>query len=131
VVEIRGLRTGRKLEGNREKDSEGVTMPKYMFKAHYGSKGAAGVLSQGGASRRDAVEKAAKSVGGSLDSFYFAFGGTDAFVVVDLPDNATAATLALTVSSSGVVGVETAVLIDPDDLVPGGSGSPEYRAPGA
>ena len=106
-------------------------MPKYLFKANYGSEGAAGVLSQGGAARRDAIAKAAESVGGSLESFYFAFGGTDAYVVVDLPDNATAATLALTVSSSGVVGVETAVLLEPGDIRPGGTGSPDYRAPGA
>ena len=66
----------------------------------------------------------------SLESFYFAFGGTDAFVIVELPDNATAASLALTVSSSGVVGVETAVLIDPDEIKPGGSASPDYRPPG-
>ena len=70
-------------------------MPKYMFKASYRSEGAAGVLSKGGASRRDAIAKAAESVGGKLESFYFAFGGTDAYVVVELPDNATAASMAL------------------------------------
>jgi uncharacterized protein with GYD domain len=105
-------------------------MPKYMFKASYGSEGAAGVLSKGGASRRDAIAKAAESVGGKLESFYFAFGGTDAYVVVELPDNATAASMALTVSSSGVVGVETAVLLEPDEIKPG-SASPDYRPPGS
>ncbi len=28
-----------------------------------------------------------KSVGGQLESFYFAFGDSDAYVVVELPDN--------------------------------------------
>ena len=106
-------------------------MPKYLIEGSYSAEGAEGVRSNGGSARRDAVAEMVQGLGGQVESFYFAFGGTDAFVVVDLPDNATAATLALTVSSSGVVGVETAVLIDPDDLVAGGSGSPEYRAPGA
>ena len=35
-------------------------MPKYMFKASYGSEGSAGVLSKGGASRRDAIAKSAE-----------------------------------------------------------------------
>ena len=109
--------TGRQ---QRAKDSGGVTMPKYMFKASYGSEGAAGVLSKGAPLVVTPSRRRPKSVGGKLESFYFAFGGTDAFVIVELPDNATAATMALTVSSSGVVGVETAVLIDPDEIKPGG-----------
>ena len=104
-------------------------MPKYLIKASYTAAGAKGLLDAGGESRRDAVSKTAESAGGRLESFYFAFGGTDAYVVVDLPDNPSAAKVALTVSATGVVGVETVVLIDPAEL-PAGSTGVSYTPPG-
>ena len=54
--------------------------------------------------RRAAVEKACTSVGGSLETFYYAFGDTDGVAVVDLPDNSTAAGLALLSAASGTIG---------------------------
>ncbi len=60
------------------------------------------VAKDGGSSRRAAVEKSVASVGGRLESFYFAFGGSDAFVIVDLPDNVSAAAMALAVDQSGM-----------------------------
>ena len=61
-------------------------MPKFLVRASYSAEGVKGVLSAGGTSRRDAVAALAKSLGGTLESFYFAFGETDAYVVLDLPD---------------------------------------------
>ena len=66
-------------------------MPKYLVLADYNTEGIKRVLDKGGTSRRDALEALCESVGGSLESFYFAFGDTDAYVTVDLPDNSTAA----------------------------------------
>ena len=46
------------------------------------------VLKEGGCtSRRAAVEEAAKTVGGSVDAFHYAFGDTDAYVIIDVPDD--------------------------------------------
>jgi uncharacterized protein with GYD domain len=104
-------------------------MPKYLIKANYSAAGAKGLLEAGGESRREIVSKTAESAGGRLDSFHFAFGGTDAYVVVDLPDNASAAKVALTVSATGAVAVETVVLIDPAEL-PAGSSGVSYTPPG-
>ena len=73
-------------------------MPKYLFEGHYTPEGAKGVAKEGGSGRRDALAKAAESVGGKLESFYFAFGGVDAYVTVDLPDNVAAAAMALAVN---------------------------------
>ncbi len=53
-------------------------MAKYMLQVNYSNEGAKGVLREGGTKRRSVAEKAAKSVGGKLGSFYFAFGDTDA-----------------------------------------------------
>ena len=105
-------------------------MPKYLFQANYVGEGVKGLLKEGGSSRRAAVEKAAQSVGGKLEAFYYAFGDTDAYVIVDLPDNATATALALTVNSSGVTVVKTTVLMTPEDVDAAVKMSPSYRAPG-
>ena len=105
-------------------------MPKYLFQANYVGEGVKGLLKEGGSSRRAAVEKAAQSVGGKLEAFYYAFGDTDAYVIVDLPDNATATALALTVNSSGVAVVKTTVLMTPEDVDAAAKKSPSYRAPG-
>lgn len=91
-------------------------MPRYLFKADYSVAGAQGLLKAGGKSRVDAVTRAAESVGGTLQSFDFAFGDHDAFIIVDLPDHAAAAKIALTVKASGGVSVETVVLISPEEI---------------
>ena len=62
-------------------------MPKYLIEATHTHEGVEGVRTKGGSSRRDTVAHTAKSLGGQLDAFYFAFGEHDAVVIVDLPDN--------------------------------------------
>ena len=68
-------------------------MPKYLIQANYVGEGLKGLLKEGGSSRRATIEKLLGSVGGRVEAFYYAFGDTDAFVIVDLPDNVTAAAL--------------------------------------
>src|ERR1044072_9354422 len=75
-------------------------VPKFLVKARYTPEGAKGVQSGGGTSRREAVGKMAEGRGGRLESFYFAFGETDAYVVLDLPDNASAAAASIAVNTS-------------------------------
>src|SRR5512133_3174002 len=69
-------------------------MPKFLIEASYTLEGVKGLRSAGGSSRRDAVAHALESAGGSLEHFYFAFGDTDAYVIVDLPDAESAAAVA-------------------------------------
>jgi uncharacterized protein with GYD domain len=78
-----------------------LLMPKFLFEASYMVEGVNGLRREGGSSRRDAVARAAESVGGRLDRFYFAFGDHDAFLIADLPDNESATAVALAVSASG------------------------------
>jgi uncharacterized protein with GYD domain len=105
-------------------------MGRYLIKASYTAAGARGLLDAGGKSRVDAVSKTAESAGGKMESFDFAFGSTDAFVICSLPDNAAAAKVALTVGAAGAAACETVVLIDPAEL-PAGSGSDvAYTPPG-
>ena len=105
-------------------------MPKYLFKVKYTREGAQGVMKGGGSARRAAAEAAAKSLGGKVESFYFAFGGTDAYVVGELPDNQAAAALALTISATGAVTAETAVLLMPEEIDEATKRSVTYTPPG-
>ena len=75
-------------------------MPKFLIEASYTQDGVKGVQSAGGSSRRDAIVQVAESAGGTLESVYFAFGDRDAHVIVDLPDNESAAAVALDSSSN-------------------------------
>jgi uncharacterized protein with GYD domain len=106
-------------------------MPKYLVQASYTNEGVKGVQSAGGSSRRDAVAAALESVGGSLESFYFGFGDYDAYVTADLPDNESAAALAISVNASGGATVTTTVLLTPEEVDAAAQKSVGYRAPGS
>ncbi len=90
-----------------------------------------GVQSAGGSSRRDALAQAAESVGGKLESFYFAFGNTDSYLVCDLPDNESAAALGLTFNADGKATVDTVVLLSPDEVDAAAKRSVDYPPPGS
>jgi uncharacterized protein with GYD domain len=106
-------------------------MPKYLVEASYTVEGVKGIQSAGGSSRRDAIAALAESVGGQLESFYFAFGERDVYTVVDLPDNESATAVALTVNASGAVKVRTTVLVTAEEVDAAAKRSVAYRAPGA
>jgi uncharacterized protein with GYD domain len=105
-------------------------MAKYLVEANYVGDGIKGLLKEGGTSRRAAVEAAAKTAGGSVDAFYYAFGETDAYVIIDVPDNVTAAGLALTIAATGTVTLRTTVLVTPEEMDQAVKTSPSYRPPG-
>jgi uncharacterized protein with GYD domain len=105
-------------------------MPKYLFEAAYTLDGVKGVRSEGGSGRRDAVAQVAESVGGRLESFHFAFGDRDAYVICELPDNESAAAIALTVNATGGATVRTVVLLTPEEVDEAAKRSVEYRPPG-
>jgi uncharacterized protein with GYD domain len=105
-------------------------MPKYLLEAHFTTEGAKGIAKEGGTARRKAIAKLMEGVGGKLESYYFAFGGADAFVIVDLPDNATAAALSLAVNKSGAVATKTVVLLTPEEMDQASKKAVDYRPPG-
>jgi uncharacterized protein with GYD domain len=114
-----------------EELKEEGAVPKFLFEASYTLEGVKGVQSAGGSSRRDAVAQVAESVGGRLESFHFAFGDRDAYVIVDLPDNESATAVALTVNGTGGATVKTVVLLTPEEVDEAAKRSVEYRPPGA
>lgn len=106
-------------------------MPKYLLHVNYTLDGVKGVLAKGGTARKTAASTAAKSAGGKLESFYFAFGETDVYCVADLPDNAAAAALALTVSAGGGATVSTSVLLTPEEIDQAVGTNVKYKPPGS
>lgn len=106
-------------------------MGKYLLSVNYTLDGVRAVVAKGGSARRAAAQAAAKSVGGKVESFYFAFGGTDAYVVADLPSNEAAAALAMVVTAGGGATVETTVLLSPSEIDAAVKQEVSYRPPGS
>src|SRR5260370_41262472 len=96
-----------------------AAMGKYLFQVSYTAQGAKNLLEGGGGKRRAAAEQAAKSGGGKIESFYFAFGDADAFVIADVPDHASASAVSLAVSASRGAPCQTLGLMTPADLAHG------------
>ena len=106
-------------------------MAKYLISGSYSQAGVQGLLKEGGSSRVDAIGKLLADLGGSMEAFYFAFGSHDVFLIIDLPDDETAAALALTVAASGAVEIQTTPLLTPEQIDVASKKTVAYRAPGA
>jgi uncharacterized protein with GYD domain len=61
------------------------------------------LLKEDGSSRRAVLEKIIDSMGGQLEAFYYAFGETDLYAIVRMPDNVSAAPFVLTAVARGAV----------------------------
>ncbi len=105
-------------------------MPKYLIEANYIGDGISGLLKEGGTSRRAAVDELFKSMEGTVESFYFAFGDRDVYIIGELPDNAAAAALALRVNSAGAAACKTTVLLTPQEIDEAVKKTAIYRPPG-
>ena len=107
-------------------------MAKFMISATYNAEGIKGVVKAGGTSRLQAIEKMLAGVGGTVESFYFAFGGRDVYVVVDVPHTIQAAAVAAAVTSSGAMSsYETIVLLTPEEIDEAMEVAVQYAPPGS
>jgi uncharacterized protein with GYD domain len=107
---------------------EGMT--RYLFKVSYSQSGLQGVLREGAEHRASFIATMAADVGGSLSSFDFAFGDTDAYVICEFPDDETAAAVAVAVASSGTGSIETVKLLTPAQVDRAREIHTTYRPPG-
>ena len=105
-------------------------MPKYLFEGRYNVEGAKGLAREGGSGRREAIQKLFESLGGKLESLYFAFGDVDAYVIGELPDNESAAAVSLAVNQSSVATSRSVILLTPEEMDKAGKKSVNYRPPG-
>lgn len=104
---------------------------KFMIQASYTAEGARGLLKDGGSARRAVVQKMVEGAGGTLESFYYAYGNHDVVAISDMPDAASALALSLAVNASGAVRLSTTPLITPEEIDAASKKSMTYRAPGA
>jgi uncharacterized protein with GYD domain len=105
-------------------------MPRYLLNVSYTQEGLRGLLKEGGTSRRDTVADLVKEQGGTLETMYFAFGSDDVIVIAEMPDAASAAAVALTVSASGAAHVSTTALLTPAEIDQASKKTVTYRRPG-
>lgn len=105
------------------------TMAKYLLKAAYTVVGTKGLLKEGGSARRAAFEQAVRSLGGTVEAYYYCFGEADIVTIVDLPDATSAAALSLRINAAGAVASATTPLVTTDEIDRACKKSVKYRPP--
>ena len=105
-------------------------MSKYLITGRYTADGVKGLMQEGGSKRLAAATAAIESVGGSVESFYYAFGEEDVFGICDFPDDASAAAVSMLINSTGAVTLTMSRLISVADMDAAAAKTPTYRPPG-
>ena len=105
-------------------------MARYLFQVNYVGEGVKGLFKDGGTKRRAVIDNLFRSMGGTIESLYYAFGDTDLFVIGDFPDHATVVATVLSVTSTGAATVKTTVLLTPEEIDEASKKSPTYSLPG-
>ncbi len=83
--------------------------------------------------RTQVVRAAVEKLGGTLHGFWYAFGKYDAVLILEMPDNATAAALPLAAAAGGAISAShTTVLLTPVEGIAAMKKATRsgYRAPG-
>ena len=83
-----------------------------------------------GSLRRFAIDEVAKSMGATVEAFYFVMGDMDVIVIVDAPDYIRAHAVSIVVNASGAVQARTSIRLTPDELDQAARKLPSYRPPG-
>ena len=91
-------------------------MPKYLIQGSYAPEGAKGLARAGAHGARQIVGDMIKKAGGTMESFYYAFGDADVYVIFDMPDVASAVALSLAVNASGAVSLKTIPLFSAEEM---------------
>jgi uncharacterized protein with GYD domain len=107
-------------------------MPLYLARFRYTTDAVKALVDQP-QDRSAAARELAETLGGKLLGFWFAFGEFDGVFLMEAPDNASAAAVAMAVGGSGALSeIETTVLLDMDeaqDAMRKAAGA-TYRPPG-
>jgi uncharacterized protein with GYD domain len=106
-------------------------MAKYLCIVTYTAEGLKGLMAKGGTARVEAGRKFVTSAGGSVESFYFALGADDAYIVADLPDNVAAAATAMAAAATGMVVNRMVPLLTAEEVDQAAAARLMYEAPGS
>ncbi len=105
-------------------------MARYLIQATYTETGLQGILDEGGSKRAEVIGRNLLQLGGAVEAVYFALGDTDVFIIVNLPDNVSAAAFSIATNASGVVKARTTVLLTPEELDAATKAAARNRKPG-
>jgi uncharacterized protein with GYD domain len=106
-------------------------MAKYQYQLRYTKPGLEGTIKEGFANREAFFRKTVKSLGGTTECAYWAYGKDDILIVVDFPKPELATGLSLALAATGSFSVRTTVLLTASEMDAGVKAMPAYRAPGA
>ena len=91
-------------------------MPIYLIRETYTSEAWAAQI-KNPQNRMDVARQIIEAQGGTLLSGYYAFGDDDVILTVELPDNVSAATIALTIAGGGAAtSIKTTVLLSVEEI---------------
>jgi len=92
-------------------------MPHYLQQVAYSQEGWKALV-QNPQNRIEAVRPAIEKLGGKIEAAWFSFGDYDVVIIVDLPDNVSAAAIAMAFAAGGACkSVQTTPLISPDEAM--------------
>ncbi len=105
-------------------------MAKYLYRLAYTRSGLEGTMKEGFAVREAYFRKTIAGLGGTTEAAYWAYGDTDVFIVVDLPNQESAIGSSLALALTGSFDVTTTPLLTAAEMDAGSKKTPGYRAPG-
>ena len=105
-------------------------MSRYMVKVSYSVAGLQGIMKEGAEHRRAFIAKMVAGMGGSLESFDFGFGETDVYAICEMPDDESAAAVAMAVGASGAGSCQTVKLMTAAQVDRARGIQTGYQAPG-
>jgi uncharacterized protein with GYD domain len=92
-------------------------MPSYLMQVAYSSEGIAAII-KNPQDRTEAVRKPIEKLGGKLNGAWFTFGDHDVAIIVEMPDNVSAAAIALAFAGGGACkSVKTTPLLSPAEAL--------------
>lgn len=107
-------------------------MPHYLIQASYTPEALA-LLTKNPSNRAQALTPAIEALGGRVESAYFCFGEYDVAVILELPDNVTAAAFSIGGASKGhIKAMKTTPLLTMEEglAAMAKGGSIDYQTPG-
>jgi len=92
-------------------------MPHYLQQVAYSREGWEALVANP-QNRIEAVRPAIEKLGGRIETAWFSFGDYDVVVISELPDNVSAAAIAMAFAAGGACkSVQTTALISPEEAV--------------
>jgi uncharacterized protein with GYD domain len=106
-------------------------MPMFIATGPYTSEGVAGLTESGASQRASQLAAMAKGLGGRLEAMYFGLAENDAFIVLELPDTATAAAIAKAVNAAGTGHCNIQPVLTPQEMDAALKIDTKFVAPGS